>query len=121
MNELTSRLKALSPAQRALLELRLKKDRDHGAAIAPTIPRRSEPGHPPLSLDQERIWFIQQLDPESPAYNINSASRFNGTLKLGTMTRALNEIIRRHEIMRTRFEQVGGSPVQVIVPNLTVN
>jgi amino acid adenylation domain-containing protein/non-ribosomal peptide synthase protein (TIGR01720 family) len=121
MNELTSRLNALSPAQRALLDLRLRKDRDIGAMMAPTIPRRSEEGHPPLSLDQERIWFIQQLDPESPAYNIYSASRFNGALRLGTMTRALNEIVRRHEIMRTRFEEVGGRPVQVITPSLEVN
>lgn len=118
MNELANRLSALSPAQRALLELRIKKRQP---AAGETIPIRQQGNDCPLSLDQERIWFIQQLDPDSPAYNIYSANRFAGLLDVGVLTRSLNEIVRRHEIMRTTFDASDRVPVQIIVPSLTVD
>ena len=121
MKELNERLSALSPAQRALLELRLRKKQPAPAAAPPGIPKRQEENYCPLSLDQERIWFIQQLDLDSPAYNIYTANRFTGRLDVRALTASLNEIARRHEIMRTTFEAVDGRPAQVIAPELRVS
>lgn len=121
MDELASRLSALSPAQRALLELRLKKQQATAAPAAETIPRRQQEDYRPLSLDQERIWFIQQLDLDSPAYNIYTANRFVGALDVDVLTRSLNEIVRRHEIMRTSFDAVDGTPAQIVAPSLMVD
>src|SRR5207247_1981822 len=61
----------------------------------------------PLSYAQERLWFLQQLAPESPYYNVPMALRLHGALDAGAMERALCEIVRRHEAMRTRFVGVG--------------
>jgi amino acid adenylation domain-containing protein len=84
------------------------------------IPRRAQQNHCPLSLDQERLWFIQQLDLASPIYNIYSAHRHKGPLDVGLLTRALNLVIARHEVLRTRFPAVDGRPVQEIAPALSV-
>lgn len=118
MRPLVDRLSALSPEQRELLELRLRKEEP---AVQQTIPRREQENFCQLSLDQERIWFIQQLDLTSPAYNIYTANRFTGLLDVEILARSLNEIVRRHEIMRTSFDAVEGAPVQIIAPALTVD
>lgn len=116
---LSERLAALSPAQRALFELRLKQREAKDQAL--TIPRRTQANYCALSLDQERLWFIHQLDPVSPAYNIYSAIRFKGQMDVAALTRSLNEIVRRHEIMRTSFATVDGQPVQVIAPHYSAH
>ncbi|MEP6708146.1 MAG: condensation domain-containing protein, partial [Pyrinomonadaceae bacterium] len=67
-----------------------------------------------LSYGQQRLWFLQQLEPESAAYNIRVAVRLRGELKVGALTASLNEIVRRHESLRTRFAVVAGEPVQLI-------
>jgi amino acid adenylation domain-containing protein/non-ribosomal peptide synthase protein (TIGR01720 family) len=118
MEDFSERLSSLSPAQRALLELRLRKNRP---PARPTIPPRPQAEHYPLSWDQERLWFIQQLDQDSYAYNIYSVRRFKGSVDIGLLTRCLNEIVRRHEILRTGFVTEEGRPVQLIAPHLTVN
>src|SRR5258708_28474335 len=110
MNELANRLSALSPEQRALFELRLKHQQASAGPKTETIPRRQQESYRPLSLDQERIWFIQQLDLDSPAYNIYTSNRFTGVLYVGVLARSLNEIVRLHEIMRTTFEAFAGTP-----------
>jgi amino acid adenylation domain-containing protein len=125
-SSLASRLAALSPAQRALLEKSLRREGSPGPAPAaaeaagPVIPRRDPGREIPLSIDQERLWFIQQLDPESPVYNIYSAVRFYGPLHPGLLGAALDEVIRRHEVLRTRFPSRDGRPVQEIAPRLQV-
>ena len=115
--DLAERLASLSPEQRALVELRLRKKTP---AAGPSIPLRADRDHLPLSLDQERLWFVQQLDPPSAAYNIYTAVRFKGDLRLESLVRALNAIVRRHEIMRTCFPAPDGRPEQAIAPSLTV-
>ncbi|MCP4662085.1 MAG: amino acid adenylation domain-containing protein, partial [bacterium] len=72
----------------------------------------------PLSFAQQRLWFLDQLQPASPAYNIPSAVRVSGPLDRAVLARSLNEIVRRHEALRTSFMSVGGQPVQVIAPEL---
>ncbi|RKI51412.1 amino acid adenylation domain-containing protein, partial [Corallococcus sp. AB049A] len=72
---------------------------------------------PPLSFAQQRLWFIDQLEPGSPLYNVPVAVRLQGTLQRGALVRALNEIVRRHESLRTTFELHEGQPVQRIHPH----
>jgi len=72
----------------------------------------------PLSFGQQRLWFIDQLEPGNPAYNISFAIRLEGSLKVTLLERSLNEIVRRHEILRTTFSIVNGQPVQIIAPSL---
>ncbi|OBQ09627.1 non-ribosomal peptide synthetase [Anabaena sp. AL09] len=74
----------------------------------------------PLSFAQESIWYLQQLAPESCAYNSFFILRFTGSLSAIALESSFNEIIRRHEILRTAFTIVEGQPVQVITPFLTI-
>ncbi|HEY0514723.1 MAG TPA: condensation domain-containing protein, partial [Thermoanaerobaculia bacterium] len=70
----------------------------------------------PLSFSQERMWFLNQLDPGTSAYNLSRAIRLRGRLDLTVLDRCLTELIRRHETLRTCFAVVDGRPVQVIQP-----
>ena len=68
----------------------------------------------PLSFAQQRLWFLDQLAPQNPFYNIPGEEKLEGRLDLEALERAINEIIRRHETLRTRFEVEAGEPAQVI-------
>jgi amino acid adenylation domain-containing protein len=82
----------------------------------PPIPRLG-PGEPkPLSFSQRRLWFLNQLDPESPAYNMPAALHLSGPLSVPALRASLGEIVRRHEILRTGFVLQGEEPVQEIDP-----
>ena len=85
------------------------------AAMAePAIHRRPRTDRAPLSFSQQRLWFVHRLDPESAAYNNPAAMRLHGPLDLDVLTAALEEIQRRHEILRTTFPLEDGEPVQRI-------
>src|SRR5918912_702633 len=122
ISDTTVRLSRLSAAKRALLEKRLQS-RMAEMAEAQTIQRRSNGEiNLPLSFAQQRLWFIDQLDPASFAYNITTALRLTGSLNVNALERCLNEIVRRHEALRTTFalnqEQ---QPIQVIAPELKLS
>jgi amino acid adenylation domain-containing protein len=68
----------------------------------------------PASFAQQRLWFLEQLEPSSAAYNIPVAVRLRGRLNRDALTRALNEVVRRHEALRTTFATSDNQPVQVI-------
>jgi amino acid adenylation domain-containing protein len=68
----------------------------------------------PLSFAQRRLWFLQQLEPSGAAYNVPFAARLSGRLDASALERALNEIVRRHEILRTTFELLDEEPAQVV-------
>ncbi len=70
----------------------------------------------PLSFAQERLWFLDQLEPGSAAYNLGSALRLAGQLDVPALAASLGEIVRRHAVLRTTFRTVDGRPVQVIAP-----
>ena len=70
----------------------------------------------PLSFAQQRMWFLNQLDPGSSLYNIPSAVRLEGTLDQQALSDSLNAIIERHEVLRTTFTVVDEEPLQVIAP-----
>ncbi|HEU4883256.1 MAG TPA: amino acid adenylation domain-containing protein, partial [Longimicrobium sp.] len=70
----------------------------------------------PLSFAQERLWVIDRLQPGGAVYNVPSGVRLRGALDVGALERALGEIVRRHEALRTTFGEHDGAPVQVIAP-----
>ncbi|HYO14086.1 MAG TPA: amino acid adenylation domain-containing protein [Thermoanaerobaculia bacterium] len=80
----------------------------------PPLARREAPGDAPLSFSQERLWFMDQLQPLSPFYNIATAVRLVGDLDVAVLRRACNEIVRRHESLRTVFALRDGDPVQAV-------
>ena len=120
LDDLNEQIADLSPAKRALLELRLKQ-KNRGTSAGPTISRRRDRSSAPLSFGQQRLWFLNQLDPSNPAYNIAHAFRIKGPLNVSTLKAALNELVRRHEVLRTRFAIVDGEPIQLIDENSSVS
>ncbi|MFL6332079.1 MAG: amino acid adenylation domain-containing protein [Pyrinomonadaceae bacterium] len=74
----------------------------------------------PLSFAQQRLWFIDQLEPGAYVYNVPGAFRLEGELNVGALERSFEEIVRRHEALRTSFASVDGRPVQVVAPALDV-
>ena len=88
------------------------------AATAERIGRRQGGDPPPLSFAQQRLWFLDRLEPASPFYNVATGARFPGRLDRRALERSLQEIVRRHEALRTTFELRGGEPVQVIAPDV---
>ncbi|HEU4557572.1 MAG TPA: amino acid adenylation domain-containing protein, partial [Longimicrobium sp.] len=81
--------------------------------LPPVIPVERT-GARPLSFAQERLWFIDRLEPGSAVYNMPMARRLVGALDVAALERSVGEIVRRHEALRTTFVEVDGSPVQVI-------
>src|ERR1041385_85686 len=70
----------------------------------------------PASLGQQRLWFLNQLEPGSPFYNVSRMVRLSGDLRIDLLQRALSAVVARHEVLRTRFATEGGNLVQVIAP-----
>jgi amino acid adenylation domain-containing protein/non-ribosomal peptide synthase protein (TIGR01720 family) len=105
----------LSDAKRALLEARLK-----GTAkpVAPRNPIVRRGGGPvlPMAYAQERMWFLDQMEPGTWYYNIPVAGFIDATVDIPTLERALTEIVRRHEAVRTTFRLIDDVPMQIINP-----
>jgi amino acid adenylation domain-containing protein len=113
---------ALSPELLAELAARkgeiisfLHKGAVGSARSQPILPTRRE-GPLPLSFAQQRLWFIDQLSPGLPGYNIPTAIRLSGQLDKAALQQSLDTIIGRHEALRTTFTAVDGQPAQVIAP-----
>ncbi|MET0398427.1 MAG: amino acid adenylation domain-containing protein [Longimicrobiaceae bacterium] len=87
-----------------------------GAVDGETIPRRAQEGPPPLSFAQQRLWVAHRLEPGSTAYNMPSPLRLRGALDGVALRRSVDELVRRHETLRTTFEERDGGPVQVVHP-----
>ena len=113
---------ALDPA--AVAELRARKPEIlaelAAVAAAPppdaAIPRRDRSQRPPLSFSQQRLWFLDQLEGPSSTYNMQTVVRLAGALDVAVLQRALTEIVARHEVLRTRIEQLDGVPAQIVDP-----
>jgi len=107
------------PADLELLTYLLDEQADDSTS-AQKIPRREHLGEAPLSFAQQRLWLLDQLEPGKAAYNIPLALRLIGSLQTEAFERALQEIVRRHEVLRTAFTTVDGQPRQVISPSRAV-
>ncbi|MCA1614416.1 MAG: condensation domain-containing protein, partial [Acidobacteria bacterium] len=92
-----------------------------GAERQERIARRERSDFCPLSFAQQRLWFLDQLEPGAAAYNVTAALRLKGRLDADALRRALDEVVRRHESLRTTFAEADGQPVQLIAPELTVS
>jgi amino acid adenylation domain-containing protein len=114
-NNAGSREAALAAARQALLQKRIQGG---SAAAAPRgIPRRPDRGRAPVSFAQQRLWFLDQLAPGNASYNIPLPVRIQGPLDPAVLERALREVVRRQEALRTVFgADEAGAPVQVISP-----
>src|SRR5215471_11926946 len=115
---ISERIAGLSPEKRVLLEKLLKKD---GAKPAPPrIGRRPNGSEVPLSFAQQRLWFFEQLMPGTAVYNLSVPLRLKIPLNQPALHKSINEIIRRHEVLRTTFQTLDGKPVQVVLPALNL-
>ena len=114
MNELSQRITTLSQEQLADFLQRLASKKRQEAAEEPIGPRAHDAGPAPLSFSQERLWFLDQLEPGTPNYNMAAAVTLRGTLRPALLHRAIHQVIRRHEALRTTFAAVEGAPVQVV-------
>ena len=100
-----------------LAELAARVDgRQPGADLPPPLATADRSGALPLSFAQQRLWFLAQMEGSASAYNTPAPLRLNGPLDLAALTAALGEIVRRHEILRTRFPAPDGEPRQQIDP-----
>ena len=112
---LENRINELSPQRRAALEKLLQVQ---GSVISrpAVIGRRTGAGIAPLSFGQQRLWFLDQLMPGNTNLNLNLAIRIREPVDEVVLERSLNEIVRRHESLRTIFKEVNGEPFQVVLP-----
>ncbi|HEX8686605.1 MAG TPA: condensation domain-containing protein, partial [Pyrinomonadaceae bacterium] len=91
-----------------------------GGQVSTTTPVVPAPrgDAPPLSYQQRRLWFLNQLEPDDPSYNMAGALRLKGRLDAEALERSFNQVVARHEVLRTAFVEVDGEPVQVVEPAL---
>jgi surfactin family lipopeptide synthetase A len=96
--------------------LKQTRDEDVSKSIKNSVPTVSRDIEIPLSFSQESLWFLEQLNPGTSAYNIPLKIPIAANVDGGILQRTLDEIVRRHEALRTRFRSLRGSPTQVISP-----
>ncbi|WP_346842928.1 amino acid adenylation domain-containing protein, partial [Rhodococcus sp. A14] len=95
-------------------ELAARLSQSDSADTRPALTRRERPEQVPLSPAQQRMWFLNQFDPSSPAYNLPFAVRFTGALDRAALEAAIADLIERHETLRTVFPDSATGPHQVV-------
>jgi amino acid adenylation domain-containing protein len=119
MSTLATQIADLSSAKLELLAQRLREKRER-TVHQQSIPRRPQSDAPlPLSFAQQRLWFLDQLVPNSPAYNVPTSVRLSGPLDPDVLQQTFTELLRRHEILRTSFPMRDDQPHQLIAPPAT--
>jgi amino acid adenylation domain-containing protein len=108
---------ALSPAKQALLSAWSRGRRGN----RDEIPRRGDDGPAPLSFSQQRLWFLERMVPDSPAYNTPMAVELRGPLDVAALRDSVQRIVDRHEALRTTIREADGEPVQVVSPPAAVD
>ena len=105
-----------SPTVAALARVVSSARQGEGRSLPPLVRRPEDMGPPPLSYAQERLWFLDRLEPGSSAYNMPMPLRLKGPLHREWLSATLAEVVRRHESLRTRFVELEGTPAQWIDP-----
>lgn len=119
MSDRIKNIANLSPEQQALLFQRLQEKRTSPQA-AQIHRLSSDEQYFPLSFSQQRLWFLDRWQPESALYNIPIAVRLSGRLHIEALQQSMQELVQRHEGLRTTFVQREGQPVQQIVPCMEI-
>ena len=114
MSKLENAIRNLTPEQRALLELRLKKKRQQGASVGPGIVQREDTTTYPLSAGQRRLLSLEQLTPGTSRFNITEAYRLMGPLDIGALEKAIRSTFARHEVLRCAFTLEKGTWHQTV-------
>lgn len=115
MSTNSRRMEQMSTAQRTALALRLRKARQGRGSDRQIPPRPRGMVELPLTFMQEQLWFLDQLTPGSPTYNIPCVIRLRGRLEVSALEQALHRVVERHESLRTSFINKSGRPLQVVV------
>ncbi len=89
-----------------------------GVTLAPAIPVAKRPLRAPLSFAQQRLWFFQQLEPRSPLFNLSVAVRLTGRLDRSWLEASLDQVLHRHESLRTVFPVEAGEPYQSVIAEI---
>jgi fengycin family lipopeptide synthetase B len=118
--ELSEPKVGLSAAKQALLNKRLQAKLKAPGSVSPVIPK-CPPGPSPLSFSQQQLFYLDQLEAGSAAYNFSIAVRLEGSLDIPVLEKSINEIIRRHQSLRTRFVTAGLEPVQHVLPEFNLS
>lgn len=121
MSDLFSRIASLRPKNRDLLFEQLEVKQAAESEPQTAIIGRRGPGPYPLSFSQQRLWFLDQLEPGAIHNNDAELIRINGPLNVRVLEQSLNEIVRRHEILRTTFAFIDERPVQVVADSLEIS
>ena len=112
---LTAELRSQITDRKAELLAFLRGQASPASSGPPPIPRRVSEDPAPLSFAQERLWFLEQLEPVSAVYNICRASRLTGQLNIAALEASLTEIVRCHEILRSQIRVIDGRPMQITI------
>lgn len=118
--DILQRISRLNPEKQKLLEQIIQKKGLDIFKIPVNGDYRKNYRPLPLSFEQEPIWFVEQLDPNNTTYDVIGAIRLEGNLNKDALKKSINEIVKRHEILRTLFIPENGKPTQVILPSLTI-
>ena len=117
MDQVQQRIAQLTPEKRELLMRTLRSRKEQEEAPSRIVARKRDPNEALASFAQQRLWFLWQMEPESAAYNMPGALRLRGPLDFDALRRCFDEIVRRHDTLRTTFkENAQQEPVQVIGP-----
>ena len=119
VSSLGRRLSELSADKRAVFEKLAGSQPGKVSRSLPIRPRTGS-GPTPLSFAQQRLWFLDQLMPGTTLFNLTFACRIREPVDEAVLERSLNEIVRRHESLRTSFESRSGEPFQVVAPDLRI-
>jgi amino acid adenylation domain-containing protein/non-ribosomal peptide synthase protein (TIGR01720 family) len=112
------RISRLTPAQREMLEKRLRGDRPR-SGVQSVIKRRPTLDYP-ITYEQEHLWLLHQMDPTTHYFNHSHGHRLKGELNIVALEQTINELVRRHENFRTSMPEIDGKPRAVVAPQLQI-
>ncbi len=119
MSNFRERLQDLSPAKRALLE-KLLRQQAPSQIIAEPIPRLPSDAPKPLSFAEQRLWFVDQLEPDHPFYNLPLAAKLTGNLDHVAFAQAFQDVVDRHETLRSTYRLEGATPYREVNASIKI-